>query len=214
MIKKFIALAASLSIVFVFSACGDDDNKSSSSTSAAEITEAQTTEITTEAAIEAPYEVDTTEPQESDIAITDGVLESSYYTLGIGDDWDLTTGSDVMALIKRKGESALDSSSDIAIVYSEQYEGKSSEEVLNDFKSQYDAMEEYVIDNAEVVKIGDYDAVSLDISFDLSEAQTKIKQVYIIGDDGGVTITYAALADTYDETISEIDDMISTIVLK
>ena len=214
MIKKFIALAASLSIVFVFSACGDDDNKSSSNTSAAEITEAQTTEITTEAAAEAPYEVDTTEPQESDIAITDGVLESSYYTLGIGDDWDLTTGSDVMALIKRKGESALDSSSDIAIVYSEQYEGKSSEEVLNDFKSQYDAMEEYVIENAEVVKIGDYDAVSLDISFDLSEAQTKIKQVYIIGDNGGVTITYAALSDTYDETISEIDDMISTIVLK
>ncbi len=213
MIKKIIALVSCLSIVFAFSACGDDDKETTTGDSASTVEE-QTTEVTTEEQTDASYEVDTTEPQERDITISNGALESNYYTMDVGDDWDLTSGSDMLALIKKKGENSSESSPDISIVYSEQYEGKSSKMVLKELKSQYEALEGYKIESTEITEIGEYDAVIIDSSFDFSNTQTKTKQVCIIGENGGVTITYTALADIYDETVSEIDDMISTIKLK
>lgn len=216
MIKKIIALAACVSIVFAFSACGDDDNKSSGTVTTDETTtEAQTTEITTEEKTDAPYEVDTTEPQESDVNLADGVLESSYYTMKVGDEWDMTTGSDSIVFMKKKGETDLDSAPNIAIMFSSLDSGDSSEKKLEDLKSQYEPFEDYyTIDSAETTKIGDYDACVVVLSTPTLEIQTKTKQICIIGESGEAIITYTALSDVYDETISEIDDMISTIVLK
>lgn len=212
MIKKIIALVSCLSIVFAFSACGDDDDKISKTTTTT-TTEAQT-EVTTEEETDASYEVDTTEPQESDVTLTDGVLDSSYYTMEVGDDWDMTTGSDTIVFMQKKGESAVESASNISIMFSSQFAGMSSDESLETLKSQYDAMEDYTVESAETTKIGDYDASVVVLSSSISDTQAKLKQICIIGENGGAIITYTALADIYDETISDIDDMISTIVLK
>ena len=89
MIKKIIALVSCLVIVFAFSACGDKDDKASNNSDSTTTTESKQ-EDTSEETTDASYEVDTTEPQESNVNIKDGVLESSNYSVDVGDDWDMT----------------------------------------------------------------------------------------------------------------------------
>lgn len=213
MIKKIIAMAACLSIVFAFSACGDDDKKATTGDSATTIEE-QTTEVTTEEQTGASYEVDTTEPQESSVDIVDGVLDSSYYSMEVGDDWNMTSGSDSLVFMTKKGENSLDSATNVSVMFSDQFAGMSSDECIKNLKSQYDAIEDYKVESAETTKIGEYDAGVVVLSTTVSDTKAKLKQVCIIGENGGAIITYTTLADIYDETISEIDDMISTIELK
>lgn len=213
MIKKIIALVSCLSIVFAFSACGDDDKKATTGDSASTIEE-QTTEVTTEEQTDASYEVDTTEPQESNVNIVDGVLDSSYYSMEVGDDWDMTPGSDELVFMTKKGETSLDSATNISVMFSDQFAGMSSDECLKNLKSQYGAIEDYKVESAETTKIGEYDAAVVVLSTAVSDTKAKLKQVCIIDENGGAIITYTTLADIYDETVSEIDDMISTIELK
>lgn len=213
MIKKIIAMAACLSIVFAFSACGDDDKVTTTGDSATTIEE-QTTEVTTEEQTGASYEVDTTEPQESSVDIVDGVLDSSYYSMEVGDDWNMTSGSDEIVFMTKKGEDSLDSTTNVSIMFSDQFAGMSSDECLKNLKSQYDAIEDYKVESAETTKIGEYDAAVVVLSTAVSDTKAKLKQVCIIGENGGAIITYTTLADIYDETISEIDDIITTIELK
>lgn len=213
MIKKIIALVSCLSIVFAFSACGDDDKVTTTGDSATTIEE-QTTEVTTEEQTGASYEVDTTEPQESSVDIVDGTLDSSYYSMEVGDDWNMTSGSDEIVFMTKKGEDSLDSATNVSIMFSDQFAGMSSDECLKNLKSQYDAIEDYKVESAETTKIGEYDAAVVVLSTAVSDTKAKLKQVCIIGENGGAIITYTTLADIYDETISEIDDMITTIELK
>ena len=213
MIKQIIALVSCLVIVFAFSACGDKDDKASNNSDSTTTTESKQ-EDTSEETTDASYEVDTTEPQESNVNIKDGVLESSNYSVDVGDDWDMTTGSDTIVFMQKKSDDALEAASNISIMFSDQFAGMSSDESLETLKTQYEAMEDYKVESAETTKIGDYDASVVVLSSTVSETKAKLKQVCVIGENGGAIITYTALADVYDKSIAEIDDMIATISLK
>ncbi|MCD7727715.1 MAG: hypothetical protein LUH57_05155 [Ruminococcus sp.] len=199
--KRIVAMLLCLTAALTFSACNSDDSSS-------ETSEAETEEATKETEI--VYEVDTTEAQETSVTLSDGVLETSYYTVEFGDDWSLTTGSDELILLA----GITDSSMSISAVYSSDYAGLSSDEFAESFKVQYDEVEGYDVLSSEVQTFGENEVGTLVVSMTISESTDTQKQYFIADENGGVIITYLSSADTFDDSVTAIDDAISTFAFK
>ncbi|MCD8328640.1 MAG: hypothetical protein LUC25_06035 [Ruminococcus sp.] len=199
--KRIVAMLLCLTAALTFSACNSDDSSS-------ETSEAETEEATKETEI--VYEVDTTEAQETSVTLSDGVLETSYYTVEFGDDWSLTTGSDELILLA----GITDSSMSISAVYSSDYAGLSSDEFAESFKVQYDEVEGYDVLSSEVQTLGENEVGTLVVSMTISESTDTQKQYFIADETGGVIITYLSSADTFDDSVTAIDDAISTFAFK
>ncbi len=199
--KRIVAMLLCLTAALTFSACNGDDSSS-------ETSEAETEEATKETEI--VYEVDTTEAQETSVTLSNGVLETSYYTVEFGDDWSLTTGSDELILLA----GITDSSMSISAVYSSEYAGLSSDEFAESFKVQYDEVEGYDVLSSEVQMLGENEVGTLVVSMTISESTDTQKQYFIADENGGVIITYLSSADTFDDSVTAIDDAISTFAFK
>lgn len=220
MIKKIIAMVSCLAIVFAFAGCEKDgEDKSSSKTTTTTTKPAVTEEITDEELTDA-LDSDITDTDvddvddDSNVDIVDGVIETSDYTITVGDNWNLTTGSDSLVMLTRNAETAEESASNISIMFSDMYNGMSADELAETFKDQYNSMEGYNVESADTTEVGGHEAAEVVLNATSSNMKMKLKQVAVISDNGVAIITYTAFDSYYDQTIDEVNGIINSITIK
>lgn len=218
MIKKIIAMASCLAIVFAFAGCEKDgEDKSSSKTTTTTTEPAVTEEITDEELTDAldsdiaDINVDDVD-DDSNVDIVDGVIETSDYTITVGDNWNLITGADTVVFLTRKGESLDEMSANISIVSSSMYSGLSISQAFDMMTSQYASLDNYEVESSNQTKIDNCDAI--EIVYNDTESKMKLLYTVVLRENSGIIFSYTANDSYYDQTIDEVNGIINSITIK
>ncbi len=216
MIKKVIAFCACAAMALSLAACSDVTNNEEN------LKNGNTTSTTTNpGSASGTNDSDSSDSMSggsgadsSNVTIVDGEIDTLYYDIDVGDNWDLSTGNDSLLMLMRKGENEEESASNISIMYTTQFGGMTADQCLDALVKQYNGMDGYMVESSETKKIDDYNVCEVVLSTSLSGKTAKIKQICILDDENdqnAVIMTFTALSDYYDAIIDEVDRMAASV---
>lgn len=211
--KKIIALCVCVMMALSFAACSDDDSDKTEK-ELKNRTTTSTTANTTEADENNSDVQQLVTENQSGVSIVDGEIDTTYYDIDVGTDWDVSTGSDTAIMLTRKGSSITESGSNISLLYTDQFKGIDIDTCLDTLKKQYEAIESYNIESSQIKKDGEYDSCEVVLTTEVLDQPTKLKQVCVLNnenDGNAVIITFTALADQYDSLVGEVDKMVESV---
>lgn len=211
--KKIIALCFCVMMALSFAACSDDDSDKTEK-ELKNRTTTSTTANTTEADENNSDVQQLVTENQSGVSIVDGEIDTTYYDIDVGTDWDVSTGSDTAIMLTRKGSNITDIASNISLLYTDQFKGIDIDTCLDSLKKQYEAIESYNIESSQIKKSGEYDTCEIVLTTEVLEQPTKLKQVCVLDDESdgnAVIITFTALADQYDSLVGEVDKMVESV---